>query len=51
MKACPEQVDLRALAQFVVAQAKPPLTWSVDQREAEQFALEAIEKSFSPWLH
>ena len=51
MKACPEQADLRALFEFVAAQAKVPLTWGMDEREAEEFAIEAIEKSFTPWLH
>jgi NADPH-dependent glutamate synthase beta subunit-like oxidoreductase len=51
MKACPEQVDLRALFEFVGAQAKMPLTWRLSEREAEDFAIEAIEKSYTPWLH
>jgi NADPH-dependent glutamate synthase beta subunit-like oxidoreductase len=51
MKACPEQADLRALFEFVARQAKVPLTWRMNEREAEEFAIEAIEKSFTPWLH
>ena len=50
MKACPEQVDLRALFEFVAAQTKTPLNWRLNEREAEDFATEAIEKSFTPWL-
>jgi NADPH-dependent glutamate synthase beta subunit-like oxidoreductase len=50
MKACPEQMDLRALFEFVAAQTKTPLTWRLDEREAEDFAIEAIERSFTPWL-
>jgi NADPH-dependent glutamate synthase beta subunit-like oxidoreductase len=46
MKACPEQVDLRALFKFIAAQSKMPLTWQLDELEAEDFAIEAIEKSF-----
>ncbi len=46
MKACPEQVDLRALFKFIAAQSKKPLTWRLDEFEAEDFAIEAIEKSF-----
>jgi ferredoxin len=51
MKACPEQVDLRALFEFVAAQAKVPPMWRLNEREAEDFAIEAIEQSFTPWLH
>jgi NADPH-dependent glutamate synthase beta subunit-like oxidoreductase len=51
MKACPEQVDLRALFDFVAAQAKSPPTWRLNEREAEDFAIQAIEASFTPWLH
>lgn len=51
IKACPDQVDLRALFEFVAAQSKMPLMWRLGEREAEDFALEAIEKSFTPWLH
>jgi ferredoxin len=51
MKACPEQVDLRALFEFVAAQTKMPLVWRLNEREAEDFAIEAIERSFTPWLH
>jgi ferredoxin len=51
MKACPEGVDLRALFEFVAAQTKMPLMWRLNEREAEDFAIEAIEKSFTPWLH
>jgi ferredoxin len=51
MKACPEQVDLRAVFAFVAGQGIPPVTWRMDEREAEDFAIEAIEKSFTPWLH
>lgn len=50
-KACPEGVDLRALFEFVAAQAQSPINWRLDEREAEDFAIEAIEKSFTPWLH
>lgn len=49
--ACPEQADLRALFEFVVGQANKPLVWRLDEREAEDFAMEAVEKSFTPWLH
>jgi NADPH-dependent glutamate synthase beta subunit-like oxidoreductase len=51
MKACPEHVDLRALFKFVAAQSKTPVTWRLDERAAEDFAIEAIEKSFTLWLH
>ncbi len=50
MKACPQQVDLRALFKFIAAQTKTPLAWRLDEREAEDFAIEAIERSFTPWL-
>lgn len=51
MKACPESVNLRALFEFVAAQAQSPINWRQDEQEAEDFVIEAIEKSFTPWLH
>lgn len=51
MKACPEQVDLRVLFEFIATQSKTPVIWRLDEREAEEFAIEAIEKSMTPWLH
>lgn len=51
MKACPEEVNLRALFEFVAAQAQSPIIWRQDEREANDFVIEAIEKSFTPWVH
>ena len=47
MRACPEQVDLRALFQFIADQTPLPVAWRIAEREAEAFADEAIERSFT----
>ena len=46
MQACPEQVDLRALFQFIAEQSPLPVAWQANERAAEVFADEAIERSF-----
>ena len=47
MKACPAQVDLRALFEFIAAHAPAPVAWPTDERAAEDFADAAIARSFS----
>ncbi len=47
MKACPEQVDLRALFKFIAAQSPVPVAWMRDTRAAVDFVTEAIEQSFA----
>ncbi len=44
---CPEHIDLRALFQFIADQAPLPVSWRADEREAEDFADAAIERSFT----
>lgn len=46
MKACPEQIDLRALFEFVASQAPMPLAWRNRPDESETFVGEAINHSF-----
>ncbi len=46
MKACPKQIDLRALFEFIAKQAPMPVTWMEKTDEAEAFVGEAIRKSF-----
>ncbi len=46
MQACPEKIDLRALFEFIAAQAPMPLSWMRKVDEAETFAGEAINNSF-----
>ncbi len=43
IKACPQQVDLRALFRYVAAQTRMPATWRQDDLEAEEFAATAIQ--------
>ncbi len=47
MQACPEQIDLRALFEFIAAQSPLPLTWRRDEQEAEALTGQAIHNSFS----
>ncbi len=51
IKACPEHLDLRTLFQFIAAQSPLPVSWQLNEREAEVFADDAIELSFTPWFH
>ena len=51
VSACPKHIDLCALFQFIAAQAPLPVSWKQSEREAEVFADEAIETSFTPWFH
>ncbi len=50
LKACPEHVDLRALFEFVAAHGPRAATWRTRESEAESFAGDAIESSFTPWF-
>ncbi|MGB8648366.1 MAG: hypothetical protein WCF84_24230 [Anaerolineae bacterium] len=47
IQACPEQIDLRALFEFIAAQAPMPLTWMRNPDEAENLIGQAIHNSFS----
>ncbi len=48
MNACPDHIDLHALFEFIAAQAPMPVSWKLNEREAEAFADKAIEASFTP---
>jgi NADPH-dependent glutamate synthase beta subunit-like oxidoreductase len=47
MEGCPDQIDLRALFEFVATHAPMPITWKLNEQEAESFVREAIETSFT----
>ncbi len=48
IEGCPDHIDLRALFEFVAAHAPMPVSWKTDEHEAEKFAGNAIESSFTP---
>ncbi len=47
VNACPEHIDLRALFEFIAAQAPAQLMWARQAGQAENFVAEAIDKSFN----
>ncbi len=50
VKACPEHIDLNLLFGFIAGLSPQPPSWVADEKQAEVFADDAIEMSFTPWL-
>ncbi len=48
IEGCPEHIDLHALFEFVAAHAPMPISWKTNEQEAENFAGNGIESSFTP---
>ncbi len=46
MRACPEEIDLRGLFEFIAAQAPIPLMWTRTPGEAAELVREAIQDSY-----
>ncbi len=50
LRACPSHVDLELVFRYLASQSPLPVAWELDEVDAERYADDAIEVSFTPWF-